>query len=78
MEVNYLGTVSATQAVIRGMKDREEGRIVFVSSQAGQLGIYGFGAYSPSKFALRGLAEVLQMEVYTKTQIMKTYFFGTN
>lgn len=39
------------------------GRIVFVSSQAGQLGLFGYTAYSSSKFAIRGLAEALQMEV---------------
>lgn len=39
------------------------GRIMFVSSQAGQIGLFGYTAYSPSKFALRGLAESLQMEV---------------
>ncbi|CAK9297666.1 unnamed protein product [Gordionus sp. m RMFG-2023] len=38
-------------------------RIMFVSSQAGQTGIYGCSAYCASKFALRGLAESLQMEV---------------
>ena len=30
---------------------------------AGQLGIFGFSGYSASKFALRGLAEALQMEL---------------
>lgn len=39
------------------------GRIMFVSSQAGQIGLFGYTAYSPTKFALRGLAESLQMEV---------------
>lgn len=29
-----------------------------------QLGLYGYTAYSASKYALRGLAETLQMEVY--------------
>lgn len=48
-----------------GMKrmSNGEGRVVFVSSQAGQMGLYGFSAYSASKFALRGLAESLQMEL---------------
>ncbi|MGH0123778.1 UNVERIFIED_CONTAM: hypothetical protein FKN15_076243 [Acipenser sinensis] len=64
MEVNYLGSVYPTRAVIPTMKERRMGRIVFVSSQAGQLGLFGYTAYSPSKFALRGLAESLQMEVY--------------
>ncbi|XP_067914983.1 3-dehydrosphinganine reductase [Heterodontus francisci] len=63
MEINYLGSVYPTRAVIHTMKERRMGRIVFVSSQAGQVGLFGYTAYSPSKFALRGLAESLQMEV---------------
>ena len=63
MSVNYFGSVHATRAVIKGMKARKKGRIVFVSSQAGQLGLFGYSAYSATKFALRGLAEALQMEV---------------
>lgn len=63
MEVNYLGSVYPTRAVMTTMKERRMGRIMFVSSQAGQIGLFGYTAYSPSKFALRGLAESLQMEV---------------
>ncbi|XP_071692627.1 3-dehydrosphinganine reductase TSC10A-like [Rutidosis leptorrhynchoides] len=37
--------------------------IAFMSSQAGQVGIYGYTAYSASKFGLRGSAEALQQEV---------------
>ncbi|XP_035655742.1 3-ketodihydrosphingosine reductase-like [Oncorhynchus keta] len=63
MEVNYLGSVYPTRAVITTMKERRMGRILFISSQAGQIGLFGYTAYSPSKFALRGLAESLQMEM---------------
>uniref|UniRef100_A0A672PSN1 3-dehydrosphinganine reductase n=1 Tax=Sinocyclocheilus grahami TaxID=75366 RepID=A0A672PSN1_SINGR len=63
MEVNYLGSVYPTRAVVTTMKERRMGRIMFVSSQAGQIGLFGYTAYSPSKFALRGLAEALQMEM---------------
>uniref|UniRef100_A0A8C5BF95 3-dehydrosphinganine reductase n=1 Tax=Gadus morhua TaxID=8049 RepID=A0A8C5BF95_GADMO len=63
MEVNFLGSVYPTRAVITTMKERRMGRIMFVSSQAGQIGLFGYTAYSPSKFALRGLAESLQMEM---------------
>ena len=63
MDVNYLGTVYATRAVVRQMKAHRSGRIVLISSQAGQLGLFGYTAYSASKFALRGFAEALQMEV---------------
>ncbi|KAA8527563.1 hypothetical protein F0562_034722 [Nyssa sinensis] len=37
--------------------------IAIMSSQAGQVGIYGYTAYSASKFGLRGMAEALQQEV---------------
>ena len=63
MDLNYFGSVFATRAVIPEMKARRQGRIVYISSQAGQLGLYGFTGYSATKFALRGLAEALQMEV---------------
>jgi len=63
MRVNYLGTVHSVLGVLEGMKRRSRGRIIFVSSMAGQAGIVGYGAYSPTKFAVRGLAEVLSMEL---------------
>lgn len=63
LSVNYLGSVYVTKAVLPGMKSQRAGRILFTSSQAGVLGLYGFTAYSASKFALRGLAESLHMEV---------------
>ena len=63
MQVNYIGAVQVTHCIVPGMKGRREGKIVFVSSQAGLSGIFGFTAYSASKFALRGLAEALAMEV---------------
>ncbi|KAK1337506.1 hypothetical protein QTO34_002136 [Cnephaeus nilssonii] len=62
MSINYLGSVYPSRAVITTMKERRVGRIVFLSSQAGQVGLYGFTAYSSSKFAIKGLAEALQME----------------
>lgn len=63
MDLNFLGGVSVTKAALKGMKDNNGGRIVFISSQAGQVGVFGYTAYSASKFALRGFAESLQMEV---------------
>uniref|UniRef100_T1J3U3 3-dehydrosphinganine reductase n=1 Tax=Strigamia maritima TaxID=126957 RepID=T1J3U3_STRMM len=63
MDVNYMGSVFVTRAVLPSMKTQRSGRIVFVSSQAGLTGIFGYSAYSASKFALRGLAESLSMEV---------------
>lgn len=78
MEVNYLGSVYPTRAVITTMKERRMGRIMFVSSQAGQIGLFGYTAYSPSKFALRGLAESLQMEVSFTFSQLNTLFARTS
>ncbi|CAG0903765.1 unnamed protein product [Darwinula stevensoni] len=63
MDVNFMGSVAVTRAVIEGMKEKREGHIVFLSSLAGVFGMYGFTGYSPSKFALKGFAEALAMEV---------------
>jgi len=59
---NVLTAVHATKATLPLMRPRGGGRICIISSQAGQAGIWGYSAYSASKFALRGFAEVLQME----------------
>ncbi len=64
MDLNYFGSVWTTRALLPSLKASPDGAsIVFVSSQAALVGIYGYSAYAPSKYAVRGLAEVLSMEV---------------
>ncbi|WJX27114.1 3-dehydrosphinganine reductase tsc10a [Trifolium repens] len=66
LEVNLMGCLNMIKAVLPEMKNRKDPlpiSIAFVSSQAGQVGVYGYAAYSASKFGLRGLAEALQQEV---------------
>lgn len=63
LKINVLGSVYPTRVVVPTMKVLKRGRIIFVASQAAQLGMHGYSAYSASKWALRGLAEVLQMEL---------------
>ncbi|XP_036177403.1 3-ketodihydrosphingosine reductase isoform X3 [Myotis myotis] len=72
MSINYLGSVYPSRAVITTMKERRVGRIVFLASQAGQVGLFGFTAYSSSKFAIKGLAEALQMEPLETRLISET------
>lgn len=62
MRTNFTGSVNAVRAVYAGMKQRRCGRIMLVSSGAGLIGIYGYAAYSASKFALHGFAEALRSE----------------
>uniref|UniRef100_A0A5B6YWR9 3-dehydrosphinganine reductase n=1 Tax=Davidia involucrata TaxID=16924 RepID=A0A5B6YWR9_DAVIN len=66
IDVNLMGTFHLIKAALPGMKsrtDREPASIAIMSSQAGQVGVYGYTAYSASKFGLRGMAEALQQEV---------------
>lgn len=69
LRVNVLGTVYPTRSVLMhgGIKKQaaknKGARIVFVSSQVAQCALHGYSAYAASKWALRGIAEALQMEV---------------
>ena len=63
MQVNYLGTLHMVQPVARRMAATGGGRIALIASGAAFFGIPGYAAYAPSKFAVRGLAEVLRVEL---------------
>jgi 3-dehydrosphinganine reductase len=63
MEINFFGTLHVVQAVTPGMIARGSGHIVNISSIAGIHGVPGYGAYTPSKFAVRGLTDVLYYEL---------------
>ena len=63
MRVNWEGSVNAVHACMDSIAVSGSGRVVLISSQAGQVGLYGYTGYSSSKFALRGFAEALQMEM---------------
>jgi len=62
MQINYLGCVYCTRAVIPHMKNAKKGRIIYVSSVLGLMGYPAYAGYAASKFALRGLAESLALE----------------
>jgi 3-dehydrosphinganine reductase len=63
MEINYFGSLYSTMAVVPGMIQRKTGHIVNISSLVGIHGLYGYSAYAPSKFALRGLSDVIRYEL---------------
>ena len=63
MAINYFGSLYAIKAVLPAMEKQRRGHIVLISSGAGLIGIYGYTPYSPTKFALRGLAESLRGEL---------------
>lgn len=66
MAVNYFGSLYSVKAVLPAMIERQQGQMVLISSAAGLIGVYGYSAYCPSKFAIRGLAESLRGELKPK------------
>lgn len=83
MRINYLGTAHVTRAFLPHMlKNKADAdpavppkpsTVVFTSSAAGQVGVFGYGAYSPTKAALRAMAESLSMEVPSSVAVQVAY-----
>lgn len=63
LEVNVLGAVALIQAVLPGMREAGHGRIVNVSSLAGEFASPLGSWYHASKFALEALSDSLRGEV---------------
>jgi 3-dehydrosphinganine reductase len=61
MEVNHFGCLAVLQALRPHL--RHGSSVGLVGSAAGLAGLYGYAAYVASKFAQRGLAEVLRVEL---------------
>ncbi|WP_138495208.1 SDR family NAD(P)-dependent oxidoreductase [Paenibacillus pinistramenti] len=63
MDVNYMGTVRCTKAVLPGMLAARKGHIVNIASIAGKLGTAKSSAYSASKHAVLGFTNALRQEL---------------
>jgi 3-dehydrosphinganine reductase len=62
MEINYFGTLHAVRHALPDLMARRGATVTCISSAAGLLGVFGYSAYCASKFAVRGLCEVLRQE----------------
>jgi NAD(P)-dependent dehydrogenase (short-subunit alcohol dehydrogenase family) len=62
-QINVMGVVLPTQAVVPGMVERGGGRIVIMSSKAAIVGEPGHAAYSASKGAILSLTRALAVEL---------------
>lgn len=63
MEINYFGTVHVLKILLPKMISRGSGTVVNISSQAGFIGVFGYSGYGASKYAVRGLTDVLRAEM---------------
>jgi 2-hydroxycyclohexanecarboxyl-CoA dehydrogenase len=62
LDVNLVGVLRVTHAVLGGMIERGEGRIVNVASEAGRVGSNGSAAYSAAKGGVIGFTKALARE----------------
>jgi len=62
-DLNVHGIFYTTRLLIPGMKERQEGHIINISSGAGTNGIAGMACYSATKHAVAGLTESLHLEL---------------
>lgn len=72
MDVNFFGSAEMSRAILREWLSPENSRpgraaepkhVIFTASVLALFAIAGYGPYTPSKWALRGLADTLAMEV---------------
>lgn len=63
MDVNYLGTVRCTKAVLPHMLDNENGHIINIGSMAGKIGSAKGAGYSATKHAVLGFTNSLRQEL---------------
>ena len=63
VNINYLGPLTVTHAVVQGMVERKGGRVVFIASDAGRVGSSGEVVYSGCKGATIAFAKALAREV---------------
>lgn len=63
LEIDVLGLMQVTRAVIPAMIARGSGHVVNVASVAGFIGVFGYTAYSTAKYAVIGFSEALRSEM---------------
>jgi NAD(P)-dependent dehydrogenase (short-subunit alcohol dehydrogenase family) len=62
IDVNLTGAFRVIQACLPGMRDRQFGRVVAISSMAGRMGSAGKVAYAAAKAGLHGLVRTVAIE----------------
>lgn len=81
INVNFLGGVALTQAVLPAMLERKDGHVVVISSVLGKMATMKQAAYVASKHAIQGFYDTLTLEVDPegiKVLIVSPGFVRTN
>jgi 2-hydroxycyclohexanecarboxyl-CoA dehydrogenase len=72
VNINYMGPLHLTHAVVPGMVARNGGRVIFIASDAGRVGSSGEVVYSGCKGATIAFAKALAREVARKNVLLNT------
>lgn len=65
MDINYLGTVALTKAILPHFIEKNNGHFVVITSIVGKIGTPLRSSYSASKHALHGFFDSLRAEVFS-------------
>lgn len=63
IEINYKGQINAARAVIDDMVERESGKIIGISSDAGRVGSTGEAVYAGTKAGVIGFTKTMAREL---------------
>lgn len=74
--VHLKGAINATRAIRPYFRFRGGGRIVYISSIGGKIGVPHMSSYSASKFALAGFADSMRAELSQDNVIVTTAYPG--
>jgi 3-dehydrosphinganine reductase len=73
---NYVGSLNFAHLVLPHLVAAGRPKLVFISSGAAYLGLYGYSSYGPTKFAVKGLAESLSAELKSRNVSVTVAFPG--
>lgn len=73
---NYLGSLQFVHFILPHLEKAAHPRLVLISSGAAFSGLYGYSSYGPTKFAVRGLAESLRVELKPRNVSVTIAFPG--
>lgn len=73
---NYLGSLQFAHFVLPYLEKAPKPKLVLIASGAAFAGLYGYSSYGPAKFAVRGLAESLRVELKPRNVSVTLAFPG--
>lgn len=73
---NYLGSLQFAHFILPELEKTRNSRLVLIASGAAFSGLYGYSSYGPTKFAVRGLAESLRVELKPRKVCVTIAFPG--